>query len=172
MAVPTAVWVGLVHPEITPPSNFHQLRDTTSADRLRVNDKSIELTVTRDQWRITVSKAIGANLNALRHEANAKERWSILRNDFREIAGNVGLDLVHYTPVWLFVDQQLKPFSIGPVRFFPRENWPDEVSQRFGSDPEWREPLALLWAGQQLSDTNEHGFIPLSFKASLNQSAS
>ena len=29
MAVPTAVWVGLVHPEITPTSNFHQLRDTT-----------------------------------------------------------------------------------------------------------------------------------------------
>jgi len=31
VAVPTAVWVGLVHPEITPPSNFHQLRDTTAA---------------------------------------------------------------------------------------------------------------------------------------------
>jgi len=29
MAVPAADWVGLIHPEITPPSNFHQLRDTT-----------------------------------------------------------------------------------------------------------------------------------------------
>jgi hypothetical protein len=35
MAVPTAVWVGLVHPEITPPSNFHQLRDTTALDWVR-----------------------------------------------------------------------------------------------------------------------------------------
>jgi len=29
VAVPAAGWVGLVHPEITSPSNFHQLRDTT-----------------------------------------------------------------------------------------------------------------------------------------------
>lgn len=129
------------------------------ADRFRVNDKSIELAVTRDHWRITVSKAIGANLHALLHEANAKRRWSILRDDLKEIASNVGLDLIHYTPVWLFVDQQLKPFSIGPVRFFPRENWPDEVSRRLGSDPEWRAPLNLLWAGQQLSDTTEPGSI-------------
>jgi hypothetical protein len=27
--VPAAGWVGLDHPEITPPSNFHQTRDTT-----------------------------------------------------------------------------------------------------------------------------------------------
>jgi OOP family OmpA-OmpF porin len=30
LAVAAADWVGLVHPEITPPSNFHHLRDTTS----------------------------------------------------------------------------------------------------------------------------------------------
>ena len=29
MAVPAAGWVVVDHPEITPPSNFHQLRDTT-----------------------------------------------------------------------------------------------------------------------------------------------
>ena len=29
MAVAAAGWVGLVHPEITPPSNFHHLRDPT-----------------------------------------------------------------------------------------------------------------------------------------------
>lgn len=31
LAVAAAGWVGLVHPEITPHSNFHHLRDTTSA---------------------------------------------------------------------------------------------------------------------------------------------
>ncbi|MBW6507886.1 MAG: hypothetical protein K0B00_14245, partial [Rhodobacteraceae bacterium] len=31
LAVAAAGWVGLVHPEITPPSNFHHLRDTTRA---------------------------------------------------------------------------------------------------------------------------------------------
>jgi hypothetical protein len=30
MAVPAAVWVVSVHPEITPSSNFYQLRDTTN----------------------------------------------------------------------------------------------------------------------------------------------
>ncbi|MDN2584275.1 hypothetical protein N1F91_30295, partial [Aquibium sp. ELW1220] len=29
LAVSAAGWVGFVHPEITPPSNFHHLRDTT-----------------------------------------------------------------------------------------------------------------------------------------------
>ena len=29
LAVPAAGWVVLIHPEITPTSNFHQLRDTT-----------------------------------------------------------------------------------------------------------------------------------------------
>ena len=120
------------------------------ADRFRANDKSVELTVTRDQWRLIVSNAIGANLDALLHEADPKERWSMLRDDLKEIAGNVGTDLVHYTPVWLFVGQELEPFSIGPVRFFPRGVWVDEVGARLGSDPEWREPLTALWAGQRL----------------------
>jgi hypothetical protein len=31
LAVAAAGWVGLVHPEITPHSNFHHLRDTTGA---------------------------------------------------------------------------------------------------------------------------------------------
>jgi hypothetical protein len=119
------------------------------ADRFRTNDKSLALTVTRDQWRMTVSNAIGANLDALLHEADGKGRWSMLRDDLKEITGNVGLDLVHYTAVWLFVGQELEPFSIGPVRFFPREAWADEVGTRLGSDPEWREPLALLWGGRQ-----------------------
>lgn len=120
------------------------------ADRFRVNDKSIELAVTRDQWRDTVSKAIGAKLDALRQEKSAKERWRILREDLKEKAGNIGLDLAHYTPVWLFVGQELKSFSIGPVNFIPRENWPEEVSRRLGSDPAWREPLTLLWASRPL----------------------
>jgi len=29
LAVAAAGWVGSVHPEITPPENFHHLRDTT-----------------------------------------------------------------------------------------------------------------------------------------------
>jgi len=31
LAVPAAGWVVATHPEITPPSNFQQLRDTTVA---------------------------------------------------------------------------------------------------------------------------------------------
>lgn len=120
------------------------------ADRFRTNDKTIELTVTRDEWRLTVSNAIGANLDALLHEDDPRKRWLMIRDELNEIAGNVGMDLVHYTPVWLFVGQKLEPFSIGPVRFFPRDAWADEVGARLGSEPEWREPLAQLWAGRRL----------------------
>jgi hypothetical protein len=120
------------------------------ADRYRANDKLLELRVTRDQWRMTVSNGIGAKLDALRQEPDAKVRWSMLRADLQEIAGDLGLDLVHYTPVWLFVGQDLEPFSIGPVRFFPRGAWAGEVGTRLGSDPEWREPLTLLWEGRRL----------------------
>ncbi|TCQ06396.1 HEPN domain-containing protein [Sphingomonas sp. PP-CC-3A-396] len=120
------------------------------ADRFRINDKTIELTVTRDQWRVTVSNAIGANLDALLHEADPRKRWSMMRDRLKEVGGKAGMDLVHYTAVWLFVGQELEPFSIGPVRFFPRDAWADEVGARLGSEPEWREPLTLLWAGRRL----------------------
>ena len=39
LAVDAAGWVGSSHPEITPPSNFHHLRDTTAVDT--VNHKDI-----------------------------------------------------------------------------------------------------------------------------------
>jgi hypothetical protein len=35
LAVPAAGWVGSSHPEITPPTNFHQLRDTTDPALVR-----------------------------------------------------------------------------------------------------------------------------------------
>jgi len=37
MAVPATDWVGLDHPEITPPSNFHQTRDRTYISKDRHN---------------------------------------------------------------------------------------------------------------------------------------
>lgn len=120
------------------------------ADRFRTNDKSLELSATRDSWRMTLSNAIGANIDALVRESDAKARWTMLRDDLKEIAGNVEVDLVLYTPVWLFVGQELEPFSIGPMRFFPRRAWADEVGARLGTEPEWREPLTLLWAGRPL----------------------
>ena len=144
--LPLGAFLGQVHP--TTDAALDAVCEI--ADRFRVNDKSIELAVTRDQWRMAVSKATGLKLDALLQTADAKERWSILRDYLKEIAGKVGTDLVHYTPVWLFVGQELEPFSIGPVRFFPRANWAGEVGHRLGSDPEWRGPLTLLWAGRRL----------------------
>jgi hypothetical protein len=41
LAVPAAGWVVSGHPEITPPSNFHQPRDTTLfelADKIALED--------------------------------------------------------------------------------------------------------------------------------------
>ncbi|MET4104526.1 hypothetical protein ABIE58_003978, partial [Roseovarius sp. MBR-78] len=38
LAVPAAGWVGFVHPEITPPSNFHHLRDRTAPATTSVFD--------------------------------------------------------------------------------------------------------------------------------------
>ena len=43
LAVAAADWVGLVHPEITPPSNFHHLRDTTGE---------------RSTWAVTANRVI------------------------------------------------------------------------------------------------------------------
>ena len=46
MAVPAAVWVGLVHPEITPPSNFHQLRDTAGGPIAISTEDKLDLAIT------------------------------------------------------------------------------------------------------------------------------
>jgi hypothetical protein len=45
LAVAAADWVGLVHPEITPSSNFHHLRDTTQIDPLAA--VNLRLTIQR-----------------------------------------------------------------------------------------------------------------------------
>ncbi|HEX5185054.1 MAG TPA: hypothetical protein VFW19_18090 [Allosphingosinicella sp.] len=120
------------------------------ADRFRQNDRTLEVSATRDHWRITVSHAIGANLDDLLRETDPSARWSLLREDLQERAANLGLDVVHYIPVWLFVGQELGAFSIGPVRFVPREEWPDRVAERLGAQPAWRAPLTRLWAGKRL----------------------
>lgn len=120
------------------------------ADRYRGNDQKLGLSGTRDQWRMTVSHAIGANLNDLLRETDASNRWPILRDDLQTRAARLALDLMHYHPVWLFVGQELEPFSIGPVTFMSREGWLAAVAKRMGADPAWRDPLARLWAGKRL----------------------
>jgi hypothetical protein len=42
VAVPAAGWVVVDHPEITPPSNFHQLRDTTHVHDEMVKERGAE----------------------------------------------------------------------------------------------------------------------------------
>jgi hypothetical protein len=120
------------------------------ADRYRGNDQALKATATRDQWRLTVSHAIGANLNDLLIETDSAERWSILRENLKARAAKIALDLVHYVPVWLFVGQEFEPFSIGPVTFVSRDEWLEVVARRMGSDPDWRDPLTRLWAGKRL----------------------
>jgi len=48
MAVPAAVWVVSMHPEITPSSNFYQLRDTTL---LPVNGIKTEVINVLGPWK-------------------------------------------------------------------------------------------------------------------------
>lgn len=120
------------------------------ADRYRDNDRALELSETRDQWRLTVSHAIGANLNELLRETDASSRWPMLRDDLQTRAAQLALDLVHYHPVWLFVGQEHEPFPIGPVMFMSRDQWLAAVADRMGSDPAWRDPLARLWTGKRL----------------------
>ena len=53
LAVAAAGWVGLVHPEITPPSNFHHLRDTTvlRPKIQKVWDDTLKVYGVRKTWR-------------------------------------------------------------------------------------------------------------------------
>jgi len=69
VAVPTAVWVGLVHPEITPTSNFHQLRDTTRGSTLITSNLPF------DEWTETFGseRLTGALLDRLTHHVNILE---------------------------------------------------------------------------------------------------
>ncbi|WP_454283261.1 hypothetical protein, partial [Roseovarius sp. MBR-79] len=59
LAVPAAGWVGFVHPEITPPSNFHHLRDTTARKAGGVLPESIVISASnradRASFRVAVN---------------------------------------------------------------------------------------------------------------------
>lgn len=115
------------------------------ADRYRENDVGLSIGATRDEWRMAVSRVMGERLNELLHEPDARTRWNMLRTHLKERAALLMLDLVHHVPVWLFVGQELEPFSIGPVTFLLRDRWPELVATRLGAEPAWRAPLMRLW---------------------------
>lgn len=124
------------------------------ADRYRGNDQNLRICVTRDQWRLAVSSALGSNLDDLLAETDGSKRWLMLRDDLKIRSAKFALNLVHYIPVWLFVGQELERFSIGPVTFVSRDEWHEVVAERLGRDPDWRKPLTRLWAGKRLSGSS------------------
>jgi hypothetical protein len=62
------------------------------------------------------------------------------------------IGLVHYFPVWLFLDEQVPDFDIGPVRFCSRESWIREVEKRHGQRSQWMDDVLLVWTGRKSAD--------------------
>jgi hypothetical protein len=74
-AVAAADWVGLVHPEITPPSNFHHLRDTTgyhARSRIEANPLMVCGQTIAGQW-MRCLKAFGERIAARHPDSQTAE---------------------------------------------------------------------------------------------------
>lgn len=120
------------------------------ADRFRENDPALRSAIGRDPMRLLTSRVIGELLSNLIHEPDAKQHWPMIRSCLSARVNNIGENIVHYIPVWLFIDQDCPAFSIGPVRFIERNNWLDAISARRGQDSPWMPGVKTLWAGKNL----------------------
>lgn len=120
------------------------------ADRFRGNDKNLNRISSQTAIRRLTSQAVGDVLQDIVREADAGERWWLVRKRMQERASELPRDLMHYIPAWIFVRQACDPFSIGPVRMVPRPLWPDVIRERKESEPNWLPHLRTLWAGGRL----------------------
>ena len=92
-------------------------------DMVRAADPVVKGSVSRDHARMEASRTIGDRLEDLIREPNAQVRWRAFRDDLKNRLKGAAEDLVHYVPVWLFLDQSCPAFSIGPVKFIERDDW-------------------------------------------------
>lgn len=120
------------------------------ADRVRMNDPALRLGINRDQMRLLTSRVVGELLNELAQEPDAAQHWPMIRACLISRTQNIGQEIVHYIPVWLFLDQHCAPFSIGPVRFVQRKDWLDVIAARRGQESSWMAGVNTLWAGGRL----------------------
>lgn len=135
------------------------------ADRFRDNDANLRLAIGRDPMRLLASRVIGEILPELIHERDKTQHWPMIRSRLSARVKNIGEDIVHYIPVWLFLDQYCLPFNIGPVRFIERKDWLYVISRRRGQDSPWMPGVKTIWAGKNLRSGPWHKGIKAGARA-------
>lgn len=118
------------------------------SDTLRNNSHDLKVVVGRDSMRLIVSEAFGSCLNELVGEPDRTKHWKMLRKHILEIARASGKQIVHYVPVWLFTGQDCPSFSVGPVKFVPRNGWLEEIRKRRGRGSPWMATVESLWSDE------------------------
>jgi hypothetical protein len=84
------------------------------ADRVRDNDPVLSRGTARDTVRLEASRAIGELLPELIAVADENQRWILVRVRLKARLQHLGQDIMHYVPVWLFLNQACPAFSIRP----------------------------------------------------------
>lgn len=135
------------------------------ADRFRDNAANLRLAIGRDPMRLLASRVIGEILPELIHERDKTQHWPMIRSRLSARVKNIGEDIVHYIPVWLFLDQDCPPFKIGPVRFIERKDWLNVISGRRGQDSPWMPGVKTIWAGKNLRSGPWHKGIKAGARA-------
>ena len=122
------------------------------ADRYRQNDPRLARSVGRDAMRLMVSRVAGDLLPELVKEPEARKRWRLFRERLLARLQSVAQDIVHYVPVWLFLNQECPPFAIGPVRFVEPKDWLDVIEGRSGRTLPWVASVRNLWSESQAGE--------------------
>jgi Apea-like HEPN len=117
------------------------------ADGIRDNDSALLRATSRDTVRSEASRVIGELLPQLLMEGDRRRRWVMVRDRLKTRLLHLRQDLMHYVPVWLFLDQVCPSFSIGPVRFVQRENWLGVIEARRGRESDWMPEVRKIWSG-------------------------
>lgn len=122
------------------------------ADNFRANNHLVGRTIGRDKLRAITSQVIGRLLPELQNEQDTSKHWPLVRLNITEALQAVPSDLIHYVPVWLFLRQECRPFSIGPVQFIERKDWLEKVAVWRGKESSWMPAVKAIWSGKKISD--------------------
>ena len=120
------------------------------ADRYRENNPALKVVFARDPMRLLVSQIFGEVLPEIAQEQDSTKHWPMIRKQLTSRVPVFLQDINHYVPVWLFLNQECMPFSIGPVQFVGRKDWLDVIKARHGTESSWMPGVRTLWAGGQL----------------------
>lgn len=123
------------------------------ADQLMSADPSLPPKVTRAEWQAMVREAFGPALAMIDLDVDPTENGDTVLSEIKAVLDKrvTGYGVREFAfGCTLFGNEEVKPFSTGPVRFETRSDWLDRKSSDGGVSATTRRRVKQAWLGMHL----------------------